>query len=120
MRRILFLALSGMWIVGLPVTAQEWARKMFSTTSHEFGTVARSSKQEFAFEFSNLYKEDVHVASVRSSCGCTTPRVTQASLKTHEKSQIVAVYNTNSFLGARTRRSPWFSTGPIRRRCSCW
>jgi hypothetical protein len=63
--------------------------------------VARGSKQEFAFEFTNLYKEEVHVASVRSSCGCTTPRVTQPTLKTHEKSQILATYNTGSFDGAK-------------------
>jgi hypothetical protein len=81
--------------------AQEWARKIFNKTSHDFGTVAKGSKQEYAFEFTNIYKEELHVASVRSSCGCTTPRVTNYTLKTFEKSQVIAVYNTGSFDGAK-------------------
>ena len=80
---------------------QEWAKKMFKAQKHDFGSVARNSKQEFAFELNNLYLEDVHIASVRSSCGCTSPRITKQTLKTYEKSQIIAKYNTHSFLGSR-------------------
>ena len=39
--------------------------------------------------------------SVRSSCGCTMPSVTQATVKTHETSAILAVFNTKAFLGQR-------------------
>ncbi len=82
-------------------SAQEWARKMFTTTSHDFGTVARGAKSEFRFQFKNLYKEDIHVASVRSSCGCISPKVVTNTLKTHETGEILAVFNTASFLGSR-------------------
>lgn len=99
MTRILTLALPLLLAVAHEATAQEWAKKMFKTTSHDFGTVARGSKQEFSFQFSNIYKEEVHIASVRSSCGCTSPSVTKDTLKTYETSEIVAVYNTKSFLG---------------------
>lgn len=85
----------------IEVSAQEWATKMFKTTSHDFGTVARGARAEFSFEFENLYEEAVHVASVRSSCGCTTPTITKRDLKTFDKSQIVAKYNTLSFLGQK-------------------
>lgn len=81
--------------------AQDWAKKMFPTTSHDFGTVARGAKVEFDFKFSNLYEETVHVASVRSSCGCTTPTITKDTLKTYEESAIVAVFNTRAFLGQK-------------------
>jgi len=86
----------------MEATAQDWARKMFKTTNHDFGAVGRGSKQEFAFEFTNVYKEDVHVASVRSSCGCTTPSVSKDTLKTFEKAEVTAAYNTKSFLGAKS------------------
>ena len=102
MTRILALALPLLLAVVPNAPAQEWARKMFKTTSHDFGTVARGSKQECAFEFTNIYKEDVHVASVRSSCGCTTPSVTKDALKTYETSEIIAVFNTKSFLGYKS------------------
>ena len=82
-----------------PCAAQEWADKMFETRSHDFGTVARAAKAEFAFEFSNLYLEDVHIASVRASCGCTTPRIEKDTLKTYEKGAIIAHINSDSFLG---------------------
>lgn len=85
---------------GMPrVAAQEWATKMFSETSHNFGTVARGSKTEHRFVFRNLYKEDIHVSSIRSSCGCTSPEVTKRDLKTHETAEIVAKFNTRTFLG---------------------
>ena len=79
--------------------AQEWANKMFNVTNHNFGTVARGSKTEFRFTFRNLYKEDLHVVGVRTSCGCTSPEVTKRDLKTHETSEIVAKFNTRTFLG---------------------
>ncbi len=80
---------------------QEWAARMFESTEHNFGTVARGAKAEYEFVFSNIYLEDVHVASVRTSCGCTSARIENASLKTYEKGAIVATLNTPSFLGQR-------------------
>lgn len=81
--------------------AQAWATKMFKETSHDFGAVARGAKTEFEFEITNIYEEDLHIASVRSSCGCTTPRITKADLKTWEKGTIVAQFNTRSFIGKK-------------------
>ncbi len=85
-----------------PASAKEWARKMFATTSHDFGHVARGSKTEFAFEIENCYEEDVHIVDVRSSCGCTAPTITKPTVKTWEKGAILATFNTTSFLGQRT------------------
>jgi len=80
---------------------QEWAKKMFVTLEHDFGTVAKDSKQEFRFEFTNLYKEELHISGVRASCGCTIPTAEQDIVKTFEKGSILATYNTKAFAGAR-------------------
>lgn len=80
---------------------QEWARKMFTDTSHSFGTVARGAKSEFNFELTNIYKEDIHIASVRASCGCVTPTITKELIKTWEKGAVNVRFNTGSFLGQR-------------------
>ena len=93
--------LVGMLLVTSSASAQQWATKMFKTVEHDFGSVARGSKAEFAFELQNVFEEDVHVLNVKSSCGCTTPTITKQLVKTWEKSQIVAKYNTRSFLGNR-------------------
>jgi hypothetical protein len=89
-------------VVSQPAAAQNWAQKMFQTTSHDFGTIARAAKEEFRFELKNIYVDDIHIAGVRSSCGCTIPRVEKPLLKTHEQGAIVARINTLSFLGKRT------------------
>jgi hypothetical protein len=96
-------ALSLLVIVGLCQCgfAQEWATKMFRETNHDFGTVARGAKTQFEFVLQNLYVEDIHIARVRSSCGCTTPEIKVATLKTHERGAIVAKFNTHLFTGAK-------------------
>lgn len=84
--------------------AQHWAEQMFSERAHDFGSVPRSAKVEHEFVITNLYKDDVHIASVRSSCGCTQPRILKDTLKTHEKGSIVAAFNTHAFSGQRGAR----------------
>jgi hypothetical protein len=74
---------------------------MFETTSHDFGTVASGAKAEFEFVLKNIYVEDVHVASVRTSCGCTAPSIKNPTLKTYQKGAIVAKYNTSAFEGPK-------------------
>jgi len=84
-----------------PGFGQDWATKMFATTSHDFGLLARGSKAEFRFGFQNIYVEDVHVSDVQVSCGCTVAQVAKPDLKTYEQGAIVASINTLAFLGKR-------------------
>ncbi|MGL4512745.1 MAG: DUF1573 domain-containing protein [Lacipirellulaceae bacterium] len=78
---------------------QPWAAKMFDKLDHDFGVVARGSDTVYRFEVKNIFKEDVEVASVRSSCGCTTPTIENGSIKTYEKAYVVATFNTRTFTG---------------------
>jgi hypothetical protein len=82
--------------------AQDWAVKMFDRTSHDFGSVARGAKAVGVFKIKNIYEETVHIAGVRSSCGCSSPRVVNPTLKTYETGEIVVKYNTGSFLGYKS------------------
>jgi hypothetical protein len=95
----LTLALTWLALTAHPGDAQEWAKKMFEKTTHDFGSVARAAKAEYEFVVTNLYVEDVHIASVRTSCGCTTPSIKNADLKTHQKGAILAHFNTDRFVG---------------------
>ncbi len=87
--------------LGAQAQAQSWAQRMFETTQHDFGTVARGAKVEYRFRLQNIYRETVHIAAVRSSCGCTTPIVTKRTLRSLETGEIIARYNTRNFLGRR-------------------
>lgn len=90
-------------IVFLPagLRAEDWAAKMFETFDHDFGVVARGAKAEFRFVFKNLYMEDVHVQSARSTCGCTLVRVENPLVKTYETGAIVATVNSRAFVGSK-------------------
>lgn len=83
------------------VRADDWARKMFKETSHDFRTVGRGAVAEHHFEFRNPYKDAVRVASVRTSCGCTTPSVTKNLLAAGEKAAVVAKFNTETHVGQK-------------------
>ena len=88
-------------LVGTPCFGQEWAEKMFKVREHDFGSVARGAKVEYPFVFENIYMEDVHISHAYSSCGCTSVRVENPTVKTYQKGAIVATFNTNSFNGQR-------------------
>jgi hypothetical protein len=77
---------------------------MFSQRSHDFGAVPRAAKVEHEFVITNPYKEDIHIAGVRASCGCTQPRIVNDTLKTYEKGAIVAAFNTQAFTGQHSAR----------------
>ena len=82
-------------------SAEQWAEKLFEETSFDFRTVGRGTKTEHHFKMRNPFKEDVHIAAVRTSCGCTTPSLTQDTLKTFEEGAVVATFNTNTFVGKK-------------------
>jgi hypothetical protein len=85
-----------------PVLAQDWVRKLFKETHHDFGSVSRNAKAEHSFVIENCFEEDIHIASVRSSCGCTSPVATKTTLKSWEKGEILAKFNTRTFTGTKS------------------
>ncbi len=69
--------------------------------SHDFGSVARSATTEHRFPIANIYQQDMHIRSVRASCGCTTPIVETEWVKPGETGSILARFNTGTFTGQR-------------------
>ncbi len=104
-RRNLLTMIMALGLVGpfaaTSASAQNWAQKMFTEKSHDFRTVGRGTKCEYHFELTNPFEQDVHIAAVRTSCGCTTPSVTKKTLKTHEKGAVVATFNTSTHIGQK-------------------
>jgi len=82
-----------------PCFAEAWVSKMFSETKHDFGTVARGSDTSHKFAIKNIYKQDIELLSVRSSCGCTSPTIEKKILRTSEVGYVTAVFNTRTFTG---------------------
>jgi hypothetical protein len=102
-----------------PALAEQWVAKMFSEVEHDFGTVARGADAVHRFAVKNIYKQDIEIVSVRSSCGCTTPTIENKILKTGDVGYIVASYNTRAFTGIHgatlTVEVKWNDNGILRR-----
>jgi hypothetical protein len=87
---------------GSTALAQSWTRGIIPVTQHDFGNVARGSRAEYAFEVINRTDEPLHIAAVRSSCGCTNPIVPKDTLQPGERGSVVAVLNTVGFTGSKS------------------
>jgi hypothetical protein len=80
---------------------EDWAKAMFSATSHDFGVVARGAKVEHKFVIENKYEENAQISLIQSSCGCTSVKIDKKFLKSWEKAELTAVVDTRSFLGRK-------------------
>jgi hypothetical protein len=84
-------------------SGQDWAKKMFRETGHDFGNVAKGELPEFRFEFQNLYQEDVIIERVATSCPCIIATLADNKnvLKTYEKGAVICKFNSPAFDGQR-------------------
>ncbi|MCU0709531.1 MAG: DUF1573 domain-containing protein [Pirellula sp.] len=82
-------------------TSANQVSQLFRDTSHDFGTVARAAKTEYRFEFENPYNQPIHVRSVRTSCGCTTPIIETETVAPGARGSILARFNTGTHSGAK-------------------
>lgn len=102
-----------------PCHAEAWVTKMFAETKHDFGTVARGADTVYKFPAKNIYKQDIELLTVRSSCGCTTPTIDKKVLKTGEIGYVTATFNTRTFTGVHgatlTVEVRWKDSGNWRR-----
>jgi Protein of unknown function (DUF1573) len=119
MRHLSILAVLAALCAAEIATAQEWVSKMFAEKEHDFGTVARGADTIYKFPVKNIYKQDVELLSVRSSCGCTSPSLENRNLKTGDIGYVVASFNTRTFDGVHsatlTVSVQWNDNGITRR-----
>lgn len=78
-----------------------WSQNLTQDVAHDFGAVAKASKQEHTFEFVNNLDTDLHLLSVRTSCGCTIATILTPVVKPGEKGKLHAKFDTMKFDGAR-------------------
>ena len=81
--------------------ARNWAESMFSDLKYDFGSVARGAEAKHVIEITNLYKEDVSLSGLVSSCTCITPRLDKLVLKSKETAQLALSLDTVRFTKKR-------------------
>lgn len=74
-----------------------WAAKMFEKTSHDFGVVARGADSSYRLKLKNIYKETVHIAEVRTTCGCSAGKPSQETLLSLEEAYVEITMDTRKF-----------------------
>lgn len=84
-----------------PQGERNWAEKMFSDLRLEMGTVAKGTTVKKTLTITNLYKEDITVSGLATSCGCFHASTDKKVLKTHEAATITVDMNTIKFQGER-------------------
>ena len=84
------------------VVQPHWTQSLVGDTGeHDFGAVAKASKQEHTFEFTNTLDTPLHLIGVRASCGCTKPTIVTSTVNPGEVGKLHAKFDTMKFDGAR-------------------
>lgn len=81
-------------IAQTPTTPKDGPKIEFATKEHNFGTIKRNSIAEYRFEFVNTGNKPLNIKNVRSSCGCTTPELSQEKIMPGESAYVKVRYNT--------------------------
>jgi len=84
-----------------PTFAQDarWAERMFSELSHDFGVVARGADVKHRFKITNHLQQPVHIASVTTSCGCTSAKAEKETLASGESTYVAITMDSVKFEG---------------------
>ncbi|MEX0703999.1 MAG: DUF1573 domain-containing protein [Planctomycetales bacterium] len=77
--------------------ALNWAQKMFAEQSIDFGTIARGADARYRLKLTNLYKQSVHIANVRTSCGCAAANPSKSTLDSREVAYVEVTMDTERF-----------------------
>ena len=100
MKRTLFglVILATGW--GAESQAQElsWAQKMFEKQKHDFGVVARGADVKYRFKLTNLYRDPVHIANIRTTCGCSAAKPSRYTFNSLEEAYIEVTMDTRKFM----------------------
>ena len=94
----------GVWMlasVTIPASAKDWSDEVFPIKKHDFGTVAVAAETDFFFPVVNTFSSPLHIASIRASCGCTTPTVLNEYIQPGQSGMIQAHFNTDTFRGKK-------------------
>jgi len=85
----------------IPTFAQDsrWAERMFSELSHDFGVVARGADVKHRLKITNNNQQTVHIAEIKTSCGCTAAKAEKETLASGESTFIDITMNSIKFEG---------------------
>ena len=119
----------GLWLVLMAAgtnsaLADGWADKLFDTTSHDFGYVARGERLRKAFTITNKLNRRLHITGATPSCSvCTLAKREKDWLEPNESTELIAELNTLGINGFKsvtitvTFDQPYYGQAQLNIRC---
>lgn len=103
MKKLFLLSLFAIFAFGVAKAQDNMpangAKIVFATLEHNYGNIQKGADGNCVFEFTNNGNEPLILASVKASCGCTTPSWTKEPVMPGQTGQIKVHYNTNNVGG---------------------
>jgi hypothetical protein len=75
----------------------------FAEETHNFGRVIEGEKVSYSFEFTNVGKSDLLIASASASCGCTVAEYPKIPIQAGGKGFVKVQFNTEGKKGMQTK-----------------
>ncbi len=85
-----------------PLGAADGLTALFDTQSHNFGNVAIGTQLHHDFKIKNTTNQTLHIASLRVSCGCTTPSTPNQTILPGETGIVHAQMDSRRFSGPKS------------------
>lgn len=83
---------------GLPIMA-------FDETEYNFGTLIQGEKVTHKFKFKNTGEGNLVIASVKPSCGCTSPKWSREPIKPGEEGYIELTFDSSNKNGIQNKNA---------------
>ena len=87
-----FASFLALFFISIASYSQEFK---FETETIDYGKIAKGSKGERTFVFTNVGDAPLIITNIQSSCGCTIPEKPKDPIMPGEKGKIKVSYDTN-------------------------
>ncbi len=88
----------------------------FTEKEYNFGNIKPLNKVTHDFKFKNTGKQPLIIENIRSSCGCTTIKLSKKEYESGEIGIITATFNPRNYKRAVTKTVTITSNDPLKRR----
>ncbi len=84
------------------------------TTTHNFGKILQGEEVAYTFIIKNIGNDDLILRNVKSSCGCTTSKVTTEPIKPGHTGSVELVFDSTGRKGKQTKSvTVWTNAKPM-------
>lgn len=100
-------------LVTFAVTAAAAPRIEVASSEFDFGTIEEGEEVTHVFRFSNTGDAPLNIERVRSSCGCTVPRLSSEVLAPGDVGELEAVFDSKRFNGQVVKTIYLYTNDPL-------